>query len=85
METIDSTNFRKNLFTAMDKVSADHEPLLITRKNGGHTVLLSAEDFASYEEMRHLTASINNVVAINEGIQSLNEGRYTELNSIDDL
>lgn len=84
METIDTTNFRKNLAASIDKVNDDHEPLLITRVNGRSAVLMAEEDYRAFEEMRHLTSSINNVNAINAGIQSLKEGRYTEIGA-DDL
>jgi len=49
---------RRNLAAALDQVSADREPVLITRDRGKPTaVLMSLEDFASYEETRYLLRS----------------------------
>ena len=84
MQITDVTNFRKNLAASLDQVNDDREPLLIKRTGGAGAVLLSEEDYSAYEEMRHLTASINNVTAINEGIRSLNDGQGIEI-SADDL
>jgi prevent-host-death family protein len=45
------SEFRRNLATAVDRVNADREPLIITRDRGKPmAVLMSFEDFASYEE-----------------------------------
>jgi len=84
MQTIDTTNFRKQLSASLDMVNDDHEPLLITRANGRGGVLLSEEDYRAYEEMRHLTSSIANITAINEGISQLEAGQGVEM-SLDEL
>ena len=48
------SDFRRNLAAAIDRVNADHEPLVITRDRGKPmAVLMSLEDFASLEETRH--------------------------------
>ena len=42
----------------LDEVTADHEPVIITRDRGKPAaVLMSLEDFASYEETRYLLRS----------------------------
>lgn len=79
MKQIDATNFRKNLSGTLDLVNNDREPMLITRQNGQNGVLMSEEDFNSYEEMRHLTATIANVEAINTGISQLEAGQGVEM------
>lgn len=84
MQTIDTTNFRKNLSASLDMVNDDHEPLLITRANGRGGVLMSEEDYRTYEEMRHLTASVTNIAAINEGMAQLEAGEGVEM-SLEDL
>lgn len=84
MKQIDATNFRKNLSGSLDLVNHDREVLLITRQNGENGVLMSEEDFNSFEEMRHLTSSINNIQAINEGITQLNNGEGSEM-TLDEL
>jgi prevent-host-death family protein len=45
------SELRRNLAAAIDRVNADREPLIITRDRGKPmAVLMSLEDFASYEE-----------------------------------
>ena len=79
MRTTSFSDFRKNLSSVIDDVHADHEPVLITR-NGGKpsAVLMSLEDFASYEETRHLLRSPNNAGRLEKAIQELNAGHGSE-------
>lgn len=63
----------------MDGVAADHEPVLITRGGGKPpAVMMSLEDFVSYEETRHLLRSPENAKRLLEAIQSLDAGNGTE-------
>lgn len=58
MRSISYSDLRKNLASALDAVTADHEPIVITRERGKPAaVLMSLEDFASYEETRYLLRS----------------------------
>jgi antitoxin YefM len=69
------SEFRRNLAAAIDRVNADHEPLIITRDRGKPmAVLMSLEDFASYEETRHLLRSAKNAERLLEAIGELDRG-----------
>jgi len=57
LETMSYTTFRNRLASVLDKVNADHEPVLVTRRNGATAVVMSLEDFKSYEETAWLMAS----------------------------
>jgi len=46
--------FRSQLASTLDKVNDDHNPVMITRQNGKPAVLISLEDFQSYEETAYL-------------------------------
>jgi antitoxin YefM len=60
-------------------VNADHEPVIITRDRGKPAaVLMSVEDFASYEETRHLLRSPRNAERLLEATQGLDQGEGTE-------
>ena len=51
MRTTSYGELRRNLASTLDSVSDDHEPVIITRDRGRPAaVLMSLEDFASYEE-----------------------------------
>jgi prevent-host-death family protein len=55
MRTISDRELRKNLASALDRVTEDREPVIITRDRGKPAaVLMSMEEFASYEETVHL-------------------------------
>jgi antitoxin YefM len=73
------SEFRRNLAAAIDRVNADHEPLVITRDRGKPmAVLMSLEDFASYEETRHLLRSAKNAERLAEAISELDRDGGTE-------
>jgi antitoxin YefM len=57
MKVTSYSKLRQNLAKCMDEVTDDHAPMLVTRANGRHAVLMSLEDFASYEETRYLMSS----------------------------
>lgn len=73
------SEFRRNLASLIDQVHSDHEPVLITRDGGKPSaVLMSVEDFASYEETRHLIASPKNAKRLQAAIEELESGRGSE-------
>lgn len=49
METIGYSIFRNRLIRILGKVNDNHKPVLITRTNGRPAVVMSLEDFHSYE------------------------------------
>ncbi len=71
MENITYSDFRNNLSRALDKVNDDHVPILITRQSGKPAVVLSLEDFKSYEETAYLMSSIRNAERLNQAIKQL--------------
>lgn len=75
MDTVSYTAFRSHLASTLDKVNDDHKPILITRQHGKPAVVLSLEDFMSYEETAYLMASSKNVARLNKAIKQLEKGR----------
>lgn len=65
------SDFRKNLAASLDKVDKDHVPILVTRQSGKSAVVMSQEDFKSYEETAYLMSSINNANRLNQAIKQL--------------
>jgi antitoxin YefM len=79
MRTTSYSDLRKNLAAMIDQVSDDHEPIIITRDRGRPpAVLMSLEDFASYEESRYLLESPANAMRLRAAIESLEKGEGTE-------
>ena len=71
MENMTYSDFRSHLTTALDKVNNDHTPILITRQSGKSAVVMSLEDFKSYEATAHLMSSSKNAERINQSVREL--------------
>ena len=79
MRTTSYSSLRKNLAATLDSVAADHEPVVITRDKGKPAaVLMSLEDFASYEETRYLLRSPRNAERLLAAIAELDDGKGSE-------
>lgn len=79
MRTTSFTDLRKNLAATLDRVTEDHEPVVITRDRGKPAaVLISLEDFASYEETAHLLKSPRNAERLLSAIAQLEAGKGDE-------
>ncbi len=79
MITTSSSDLRKNLSAMLDRVTSDHEPMVITRDKGKPSVvLMSLEDFAAYEETRYLLRSPANADRLLTSISELDQGRGSE-------
>ncbi|WP_417536661.1 type II toxin-antitoxin system Phd/YefM family antitoxin [Methylophaga sp.] len=78
MDTVTYSAFRTKLAGAMDKVNEDHAPILVTRQNGKPAVLMSLDDFKSYEETAYLMASPKNANRLNRAIAEVEAGKAVE-------
>ncbi len=76
MKTTSFSDLRRNLASAIDQVAADHEPVMITRDRGKPAaILMSVEDFASYEETRYLLQSPANAARLLDAIRDLDNAQ----------
>lgn len=71
MNTLSYSAFRTRLASVMDKVNDEHKPMLVTRQNGKSIVVMSLEDFQSYEETAYLMASPENAIRLNKAIAEI--------------
>ena len=84
MRTTSYSELRKTLAATLDSVTLDHEPVVITRDRGKPAaVLISLEDFASYEETLHLLQSPRNADRLLKAIAELEAGGGTERSLIE--
>ena len=75
MKAMSVTELRKNLASAIDRVTADHDYTIITRDGGKPAaVLMSLEDFASWLETEYLLHSPENAARLREAIAELDAG-----------
>ncbi len=79
MNTTSYSELRRSLSTTLDHVVDDHEPVIITRDRGKPAaVLISLEDFASYEETRALLQNPNNARRLLDAVAALDADKGTE-------
>lgn len=78
MRATNSTEFRKNLSDEFDRVENDREPLIVTRSGGkAAMVILSLEEFGSWEATQHLLKSPENARRLREAIKRFENGGGT--------
>ena len=76
MKASSYSELRKNLASVLDRVAADHEPVIVTRDRGKPAaVLMSLEDYASFEETRYLLRSPANARRLKASIAELDAGK----------
>lgn len=76
MRTTSYSELRKNLASALDRVTEDRDTLIITRDRGKPAaVLMSLEEFSSYEETLHLLKSPANARSLLKSIAELDAGK----------
>lgn len=84
MDTMSYSSFRSKLAGTLDKVNDDHAPVLITRQNGKPAVLMSLEDFKSYEATAYLMASQRNAERLNQAIAQVEDSKTVERGLIEE-
>lgn len=75
MNAISYTAARENLASTMDKVCADHTPIIITRNRDQSVVMLSLENYEALEETAYLIRSPANAMRLLKSIQALERGQ----------
>ncbi len=77
MDAISYTTARANLARTMDRVCADHDPIIITRNSEQAVVMLSLEDYSALTETAYLLRSPANALRLLESIAELGRGGGT--------
>lgn len=75
MEAKSYSVVRSNLAKTMERVCADHQPVIITRRNEASVVMISLEDYEALEETAYLLRSPKNVRRLIESIAELEQGQ----------
>lgn len=74
------SEFRIGLKGFLDKVENDNETLIIKRKSGAGSVLISLEEYNSLIETMHLLSSKKNADRLFESIQQMKSGQTIQPN-----
>jgi antitoxin YefM len=77
MDVISYSEARERLKEVMDRVVADHEPIVISRQKAESVVMVSLADWHAIEETMHLLSSPTNAARLKSSIDELNAGSGT--------
>jgi antitoxin YefM len=77
MDAIPYSRLRSNLASEMDRVCADHAPIIVTRKASSSVVMMSLDDYEALEETAYLLRSPKNARRLLEAIAELEAGGGT--------
>lgn len=82
--SMSASEARRSLFPLIERVNTDHNPIRITSK-AGDAVLMSAEDYDSWQETVYLLRSPANARRLMEAVARDKAGESTVLKTIDEL
>ena len=78
METITYSEARARFAKTLDKVCADHAPVVIARRNAGSVVMMSLDDYHAFEETACLLRSPKNARRLLQSVAELESGAGME-------
>jgi antitoxin YefM len=82
--SISASEARQRLFPLLEQVNTDHQPVRITSK-AGDAVLMSADDYDSWQETVYLLRSPENARRLMEAVARDRAGQSAVTKTIDDL
>ncbi|UQX00949.1 type II toxin-antitoxin system prevent-host-death family antitoxin [Streptomyces sp. RerS4] len=71
---ISANEARTRFYPLIRQVNEDHEPIEVTSREHGDVVIMSAEDFRSWQETVYLLRSPRNAQILMESIAELDAG-----------
>lgn len=80
MEAVTYTKARQNFTATMNKVCADHMPIIITRQNEAPVVMMSLADYNAIEETMYLIRSPKNASRLKKAMVEIEEQKLLEKN-----
>lgn len=75
METTTYSSFRAGLKKKLDKITDDHDVLIVNRKGNKDVVVMSLKDYNSLEETLYLLSSKSNAEKLRLGMKQLKKGK----------
>ena len=75
MDVMTYSDTRAHLSETMDRVVADHTPVVVTRQKAEAVVMVSLADWSAMEETLHLLSSPANAKRLRASIKELDAGK----------
>jgi antitoxin YefM len=82
MRTVAFSEARKDLSNIVDEVSSSHEHVVITKKGLPQAVVMSAEEFESWQETLEIMADRKAMAAIRRAERDIKAGRVKSWDEI---
>jgi len=82
VKTLPLTEARKDLSKIVDEVAAIHEHVTITRQGKPAAVVMSADEFESWQETLEIMSDPEAVAAIKRGMRDVKAGRTRPLEEV---
>jgi antitoxin YefM len=82
MKTLPLTEARKDLSKIVDEVASVHEHITITRQGKPAAVVMSADEFASWQETIEILDDPEAMAAIRRGLKDIKAGRVRPLEDV---
>lgn len=83
MEVLNYTEFRQNLAKSLDKVNDDAEIVIVSRSKGKNVVVMDLDEYNAIAETLHLVKSEANRKRLQEAIDEMDKGLYSQHQLID--
>ncbi len=75
MDAISYSNARAQFAKIMDRVNSERDGIIITRQNGSSAVLMSLDDYESWQETIHLLSSPANARRLLDSLAAAKKGK----------
>lgn len=84
---ISVNEFRANIKTYVDTAISNHEPLKVSRRNGGNFIVMSLEDFEREQETLYVLQNKSLMKQIAESMQTFtkNSGYQPSKSELDEI
>lgn len=82
---VSASEARSRLFRLIQQVNDDHTPVRISSRGGGDAVLMSAEDFDSWQETVYLVRSPVNANRLMEAVARDKSGQTAITKTMEEL
>ncbi len=76
MTVVNYSEFRKNLKENLDKACDDKEVVVISRAHNKNVVLVSLDEYNSWQETKYLQSTVNNQLRLIDAIKDTENGIY---------
>ena len=83
MEVLNYTELRKKMKESLDSVSDDNNIVIVSRSKNKNVVLLSMDEYNSWNETMHLIKSDKNRKRLDEAITEMKKGKSAKKSLIE--